>query len=538
MQTENENNEQQTVASEVSVMTDDGATQVVSADNVVDGPTLQEKLDSKSPTDVADDQADPVEPVTVERRTGVCPNVEMTKPVFDKLSKPGPVDIHESVAVIGADHVELAAHAETYRNLDIGRGDPALRWLASVKQGEEHMSRDDAFNSTVRREGAMFRQSIHGEDGEQLAAGRPQFGEPSGGKLVGPQAVMKIKGLLGMGTVARVPLWHSGLWLNFKAPSETDLLELERRIANEKITLGRMTNGGIFSNVSVYLNSFLMNFCLAHVYEATYKQVPALELKKLIRATDLPQMLWGLLCTIYPSGYAYRQPCVNDPTKCLHVVEETLNLNKISWTDDRALTDSQRKHMTQRTAKFTDEQIQKYQDEHRFNERFGSVELHPGLKMILRVPSLEELEQGGFAWVDSVVERADAAFRGDVVGEERNRMITEMGMSTALRQYGQWVHKLVLDDGETIIEDRSTIDDTLSTLTAHGDVYEKFFSGIEQFINNSTITVIGVPKINCPKCDKPMTNDEKRHPHLIALDITNIFFTLLDQRVVKLLGRR
>ncbi len=473
----------------------------------------------------------------VPRRIGVNPNTTMEKPFRRPLPEGAKVELHNSIAIIGADIEELNKLSETYRNLDVGRSKEALNWMASIQGGQSALMNGNAFLDTVSRPEADFRQSVSGEGGIRLAAGRPNFGESTetGGRLTGVQAMMKIKGLLGLGTIARVPLWHSGLWVSFKAPSEAELLELDRRIANEKIILGRATNGMIFSNTSVYLNSYLMNFALANVYEATYRQVPPMELKERILITDLPQLIWGLLCTIYPNGYQYRQPCVNDPSTCTHVVEELLDLTKLSWTNDRAFTAEQRKHMSRRTAKFTDEEIKAYQSAFGFNDKYGTVKIHDKITMVLQVPTLAEYERRGFEWVDGIVERVDKAFGGQLLDAERNRYIIEQGHATALRQYGQWVKMLVIEDGQGVVDDPATIEEIISDFTSHPEVYKNFFDAIEKFINNTTVSLIALPKFKCPKCEAPMTNEETLHPYLVPLDISSIFFTLLDQRVHQML---
>lgn len=495
----------------------------------------QARLDAQREVE-ADSSQDQPGPA-VERRSGPCLNVELSKMPFRPLPDGTKPSFQESVAIMPASVGELNTLSDYYKNVDLGNSPLMAKWYLSVNQATGNMMRGDAFNTTLSRQDTLWRQAVTAE-GEQLGAGRPSFTDKTepGQKLVGPQAVMKIRGLLGMGTVARIPLWHTGMWLNFKAPSEVDMLELERRIADDKMVLGRITNGAIFSNNSVYLNGHVMDFALNHVYEATYRQVPPLELKKLIKVTDLPQLTWGILCAIFPNGYQYRQPCVYDPTKCTHVVEEIIDLTKISWVDDRALTEEQRKHMVKRTAKFTDEQIAAYQNEHRFVEKYGTFELRPGLVMVMKVPTLQEHEDAGRAWVDSVVERTDASFDGKT-GNERNERIMQMASASALRQYGQWIAKFVLDEGETVIDDAATIEATLSDLTGQPDVYQKFFDAIEAFINNCTISLIAVPKINCPNCENPMTPEEKAHPHLTTLDVATLFFTLLDQRTNRILAQ-
>ena len=471
-------------------------------------------------------------------RHGENPNAEARadRPVF--VVRPAgskSVPIEEAVAAFGVDADEFNQLAENYPDLDVDTGASGQHWAETIQQAQKHVLRGNALLGSLLREESLWRQSVTA-GAQQLEANRPKFGEDSeGGRLVGAQAMMKLHAVLGIGQVVRVPLWHTGMWLCLKAPSEASLLELNRRIANLKVDLGRATNGMIYSSSSVYINSLLVEFVLNHVYEATYKYNDVQELKSKILVPDLPTMVWGLLCTIYPQGYNYKQPCVTDPTKCTHVTEALLNLNKLSWTDDRALTLNQREHMIRKTAKFTDDELKRYQTDHQFN-RHATLQVHPNVRLQLRVPTLLEYEESGTQWVDGIVAQVDKVFGGRVNADDRNGLIYRQGQLTALRQYAHYIREIVID-GKGVIDDPTTIANTIGTLTSHSDVYTNFLEGVGKFIDNTTISLIAIPKFNCQACGQPMSENERLHPHLIVLDVGALFFTLLDQRLSKVFAQ-
>lgn len=483
------------------------------------------------------DEEEEGEPSLVRR--GVNPNAVMTHATSVPHKRPlPPNELH--LPLPSADIAEQNQLADRYPNgADIASGVAGEQWLQTVVEAQTMFNRGNALLGSLVRDGSLWKQQIQ-VGAETLSARRPSFGESAenGEKLTGVQAMLKLQATLGLGAVVRIPLYHTGIWVVLKAPSEAALLELDRRIANEKILLGRVTNGLIFSNNSVYQNSYLMNFVLAHVYEASYKYTEINELKSIIKLTDLPTLLWGLICTIYPNGYPFKQPCITDPTKCQHVVEELLNIQKLSWTDDSALSEKQRRHMLRKTAKFTLDEIKAYQDEHPFTKK-GTLKLHERLTAELKVPTLEEYELSGFAWVDGIVKSQDQAFGGTIKGEERNQYIMEQAQVTALRQYAHWIEKLVLHDekGDKVIDDRKTLEESLSMLSSSEEVFTAFFNGAGKYIDSSTISLIAVPKYNCPACGEPMPDEEKKHPHLIPLDVSNIFFTLQGHRISKALQR-
>lgn len=491
-------------------------------------------------TDIDDEHMDSNTHSALRPADAPAENVEMVKPVYSPKTKDEVADETNSLPLIGNSIDEINKNADHYRNMDAGRSREMGRWLITVQGGQQHMQTGDALGAALLRPSALWRQSVTAE-GQQLGAGLPGFGEKKeGGRLSGPQAMMKMRGLLNMGTVARVPLWGTGIWVNFRAPSEMDLLELQRKISQEKIELGRLTNGLIFSNTSVYMMSYLSNFALSHVYEATYRQVEQHELKRIILQTDYQQLIWGLLCTIYPNGYLYRMPCLHDPTKCKHVIEEKLNVNKICWVDDRILTKEQRKHMVNRVNAFSDEEIKRYQEAHDYTNKHGIVDLTPRLRMVLKVPTLAEAERSGFDWIDGIVSRTDKAFGGTLSDKERNLYISQQGVVSGLRQYGAWIDKILLLDenghSENVVDDEASIEDAISVLTGNEEVYAAFFKAIGDFIDNTAVSVIAVPRIHCPMCQQPVAPENEKHPHLVALDTPATFFTLLDQRLMRILS--
>lgn len=474
-------------------------------------------------------------------------NTLVEAPVFSPLRDKDrrPVREEDFISLLNVDVAELNTLTQNFKQLDVLSNEEGDEYLDMIREGQANLLRGQALLGSIMRTTALWTQAVTA-DGQKIKLSNPKFGESGeGGRLVGEAAMIKVQAMTGLGQVVRVPLWHSGIWLTIKAPTEAQLLELDRRIQMEKIEMGRRTAGLIFSNMSVYHNSFLVNFVLAQTFEATVKYTKVDELKSLIRVTDIPTMIWGLLCATYPQGHRFRQPCVADPTKCRHVLEEMLNISKLCFTDDRVLSDSQRKFMTQRLAKHNPEQIENYQKEHKFNTH-SVLELQkadranevPSIVVALKVPSIAEYERSGFAWVDGTVAAIDEAFGGTLKGQERNDYILERGYATALRQYGYWIEKIVMNDGKDVIDEPQTIEDVIGALTGNQDIYTAFLEGVRKFIDITTISLIGIPKFDCPSCGKPPTEEYSRHPNLIALDVANVFFTLIDRRVFKVLTRR
>lgn len=448
----------------------------------------------------------------------------------------------EYICVLPCTSEELTQAAQVVKRLDPTASVAGSNWQGAIKMGRFALPRGDIGLNALNRENSMWRQSVHsgGEGSVQLGAGRPKPTERKGdAPLVGEEALQYLQTMLGRGQITRVPLWHSGIWINMKAPTESQLLELERRISSEKINLGRMTHGLAYSNMSVYFNSFLLNFALSMVFDCSIKGFTPEMLKSKILLPDLPLLLWGLLGTIYPDGYRYHRPCVNDPSVCTHVVEEILDISKLCWTDNAALSEVQRKLMVRKTAKFTDIELQNYVSEHGYASK-NTVLLkdHNGNKTVveLRVPTLADYEASGFAWIEGIISGTDQAFGSQLTGQERDDYLLDQARATALRQYAHWIERLTFN-GKEYIEDRTTLEGLVGQLTGDETVSNNLLNGVRNFINDVTISQIAIPSYSCPVCQKEQNDDEeiRRHPHLIPLDIGAIFFILLGQRTSLLL---
>jgi hypothetical protein len=192
--------------------------------------------------------------------------------------------------------------------------------------------------------------------------------------------------------------------------------------------------------------------------------------------------------------------------------------------------------MSKRNEKFSTEDLERYQKEH---SRGGEqvLKVNDDLRVRLRVPNVAQYEQSGFSWVDNIVKMIEGSLSVSLKGQERDDYISDQGRLTALRQYGHWVESIEV--GEDRIEDSESVEVVLGALSADENIFRPFFEGIGKYIDNSTLSLVAIPKYSCPKCGGEQTGDvpQNLNPHLLPLDMTKIFFTLLDQRIFKVLSK-
>lgn len=383
------------------------------------------------------------------------------------------------------------------------------------------------FRDTIKRPDAHWGQFVEHE-GAPLRASKVKLRNSD-------DPVLRIRNELGMGGLVQIPLWHSGIWLTLRTPSDKSLLELERRISAEKIDFGRRSNGMVFSNTEVYATSHVVDFVLEHVHTSTVDKASIDQLKELIRVTDIPQMAWGILLAVYPKGYPLSQPCVADPENCDHVVNQLINIGRISWVDTTKLTVRQKKHMANRIARYTSEKIKEYQDEFAFDV-ISSVKLNENIHVKLGVPSVIKAQETGYAWVDGITTATQQAFSLKLKENERVDYIREQALLTGLRQYSHWIESVVRTDAsseEEPITSAEVLDEIVEVICASEELTSNVYKAIQSFIDGSTISMIALPRYKCPACQKEPDERYLKHPHLIPLDVIYVFFILRVQKLAR-----
>jgi len=385
---------------------------------------------------------------------------------------------------------------------------------------------------TLRREGSDWTQFVQAESAK-LGISVPKAEAVQDGAIIsGERAVLRVRQQLGIGTLIQVPLWHSGIWLTFKAPEDSAMLELFRRIRAEKTSLGYQTYGLTFANTSVFYNQWLIDFALEHVYDSTLKNPETL--RKNISSLDIPSLLWGLACAHYPRGFQYGRAVVNELGELVKEVRGRLNVGRCLWVDYKALTPWQiNSHMARRvSATVTQEMLDRYRAEFtRGVER--EVDLGQGVKMTLGVPSVEDYQNSGQKWVNGILHLFNSVVADGVDQDARQKAMHMQGKATNMRQYAHWVKKITLTKTNNDIVDVETIENTLSNLSSQDEIRSAYFRECMKYIDDSTIAVIATPTAH-PAEDKRAL---PRFEHLLPLDVASTFFTLLVQKDLRIGAR-
>lgn len=414
-------------------------------------------------------------------------------------------------------------------NEQLGNTPEEQGWANAMNMAELVRPRKDQFMAATEREGSAWRQAVPSEAGA-LGPGRPRIRDPQDSVVTGARAVQRIRSILGMGAMLQVPLWHSGFWITFRAPSDSALMELHRRISDAKVTLGRQTFGLAFANTSSYVARDVLNFALDHMHDSSLKG--DVDVRKVLKVHDLQTIAWALACVIYTKGFQYSRPALVGEGQEKREVKGLVNVTKMFFEDTTMLTPWQVSHMSKRTGNSMSlEMIERYQEEFTLTQR--QVELAPGLKMTLKVPTVDEYINSGHRWIAGIQEMVDEAFQEPPSDEQRDRYVTQQGKATVMRQFSHWIKSIDEDNDEArSYADDETIEEIVNTLSEDDDVRKKYFEAIHKFTDDTTISVVATPTVS-----EQEENRLPRWPRLVPIDALYTFFILLVQKTARISRR-
>lgn len=476
----------------------------------------------------------------IDSTMNIYPNVLVTEKYSASLTNPPTVPVIHTLRFTGKEVEDKVKNSPAYNVID---NSTTMRWVQSMQESLNHLYTNSQLAGLSSRENAEWRQSVSYEN-LSLRAGKPNLSNTAGASstVLGERAIVRIQQALGLGNYVQIPLWHSGIWITFRVPTDIELLNLDAIITEEKIRLGMATRGLVYSNYSAYLINHLMNFALEHVYDCTVKEHTPAMLRKLIRVSDIPLIAWGLACSIYPNGYPHSQPCMVNPEVCRHVTREQLFLPKINWVDNTALTKAQRKHMANRVARYTEAEILEYQNQGRAAD--GKVYEIRGVSFALRVPSIDDYVNSGYQWVNDIIEGINNLFDKNISDSRKESLILGQANLSSLRQYVHWVKSITHGDADNqvTLDDPADLNKLIELLCTDSNIVSGFMDAVSAYIEEATVSIIAIPRTRCPNCQKPDDKDKEdvalmeqqhKHPYLVPIDAVNLFFTLKGYRIAR-----
>lgn len=366
---------------------------------------------------------------------------------------------------------------------------------------------------------------------------------PKANKVSGDSLQAFLSTVTGVGALTQVPLWHSGFWLTLLPIKDSDIINLEMEITENFIELGRTTSGLIYSNYSVIYNRIITNFIIAHVQNSSLK-VPNSELRKYILIQDLYPIINGVLHSMNPNGYDYIRSCINNTVedeegrpKCDFILEAKINFKKLLRVNRRKLTDNMLVQMSKRAPdSLSIEQVKEYQKvlvSTLTTTKTITTTNDTKIAFTFSPPTLDEYIVAGEYWVNSIISKTEKLFTDTTDDDVKNNLISEMTITSILGMYNSWVTKVEV--GEHFIDGFVDITLALETLSSDNKTLTEFIDTIKDFINNSTVAMVGLPNYVCPTCKAEQNSDtSKDFKELVPINMVESFFDLATLRLAKM----
>lgn len=494
-------------------------------------------VEEKRPSEKSEESEDDLELVAANN-TRTSYNVVLSMPVY-KIKKQEPEDkrtpaltivpkrIHRLVEndkawVVGP---EDAGNTKTAQYLD--------RWVygTEIQPASSFHTDRGWYERTLDDPEAEWGQGLE-EDGKLIGARKPVLNQPTGRRvLTGQAARERAAQATGVGITTRVPLPHTGVHFRLLPRSTQDYIDLDYRIALDRIRTGRDTIGLMFQNSHIYHVKHVWDFILESTADINIQNFGDHDPGDFVRLTDLPILQWGMACTMFPNGYPLDLPCSSGLQICTHVEQVNLDLDKLLWVNGKSLSKSQRARLGNAGHKCSLHDLEEYQNN--FVSPFTRrVPISDNCELVLKVPTVNEYIKAGTEWIESLAQTAFNIFGEADDNDERVRGYIARAISNAsLREYSHWISEIIYDKYDSVPEQKD-IEENLRTLSATPDLVETALKVIQDFIEDCTVALIAIPNFSCPKCEQDYVTDEHtKHPELIPLDMLKHFFPAKDLRI-------
>jgi len=366
------------------------------------------------------------------------------------------------------------------------------------------------------------------------------------GTVTGAAALASFNSIIGVGTTAQIPLWHSGFWVAIKPPTNQALLNLELALAENEIELGRNTNTLIYSNYSVVFTRLVVDFILEHLVSTSITLSPNDDIRDYILQQDLYPLVLVLIKAIYPTGYETTITCNNTlevdedlKPKCNFVANAKIAPELLLWVNRKHLTDKALEHMSKRGSNAVSiNAVKEYQNLMGVNKAKEYKIKHHEDEIVItfKMPTLKDYIDNGELWVENLISGIEDTFTSETSVKDKNKSINKVLMVIVLGIYNVFVDSVKINNGivSRDSDGLQMITSALETLSGDDEILSKFIDYVKEFIDSTTMAVVGSPNYTCPECS---TLQEDKSLEIIPMNILESFFVLSALKIQNLNAR-
>ena len=335
-----------------------------------------------------------------------------------------------------------------------------------------------------------------------------------------------------------VTFFNTGIVIAMRPPLDSELVDLEHKIATDRSAVGMKTYGeALTADMGVHLGH-LVDFALGLVTwtNLQYEGDMVAGLRTYLRGRESIDVLMAtMMATMYPGGFPWTIQChAGDCT-----AEENIDLffARSQWTDMSLLTDVHHTTLHRNSKVLTEENCTAYLDA--LPNSTGILE-HNGTVFNLGLPSIGDYANSTRRW-QYVIEHENASALEAIDSPiARQQFLDARTASRALLEFSHYVRSIEVNNGKSTITttDRKQIEEILVAGSTDIMLVAKFMQTVPQFELDSRTTFVGHANRTCPVCGKAIHNAEGPWASIVPLPVDRIFFTHMRLKIQLLHGLR
>jgi len=359
----------------------------------------------------------------------------------------------------------------------------------------------------------------------------------------GKAALLKLKQASGLGSHVNIALWHSGFYITMAPLTDEEILRLELEITEELTRIGKATNTLIFSNYSVIFTEVIFKHFRGKIIASSLDIGDDQDILDYIHINDVNAVAINIAMSIFPNGFNAVIPCSND-TKlkdgkpaCNNVKRVKLALDELQWEDLTKLTPKHIQQMNKTNPKTVSiEDVIEYQKTLPTNGEVIETFTLPyedeslTVDVTFQSPNISYYLEAGKDFISTLRHNANQILKESTHVDKPEDAEELLVKSYYLQLYIHYIKSIKIDDAKlTSIED---IKEALNTMVSNDDTRTKFLADIHAYIDNSLVSIVGIPNFRCESCNIAQSKHE-----LIPLAVFEYFFILLHSRYEKVMDR-
>lgn len=407
---------------------------------------------------------------------------------------------------------------------DASRDENSAKYMSMLSAARFSQYADPSIQNAFERNNSQWRTHVIGKNGpikpQALAA------DTQSSQLFNLSALNRVISALNIGQSIRIPLYHSGFWVDMAPAALWQRQEFNSRLAEERLAAARNTYGRAFSNTTAVFTGHIFNFVLGFVRGSSLKV--GSEIETYVDMRDIPTLVWGLARATWPRGWRYFRAIPGEPNSPDSIVSQMLNIGEMIKNDNSQFSEWQRNFMaeTRQRSDVDPSALERYKEEFSVGRETDFI-VNPEspeqdqVRFTIGIPSALDHIASGERWLSEVSDTYQKIPNRSTNTTTRDNFIMEQTRLTRMRMYSHYVKRVFVGSNE--IPAQNDIDQTLSWISGDDVLRERFIEFIGQYKTDSIITAFGIPTAD------EVTVPLKNHPHLLAVDPLQLFFIRLVQ---------